>query len=102
MVGSDHAPGALAPQGEAARAWRMHNAKVHAACCRMDRLSRRGARRNPDLIMKTCEAVRGAPALPEDGPEVRCTNAIHEFFPLRVQWCKQELQRRTSERDTDA
>ena len=49
----------------------------------MDRLSRRGARRNPDSDKQTCEAVRGAPALLGDGSEVHCANAIREFFPLQ-------------------
>ena len=68
----------------------------------MDRLSRRGARRNPDLNMQTCEAVRSAPALPGDGSEVRRANVIPEFVILRVQRYKQEPRRRSSERDTAA
>jgi len=33
MVGTDQASGARAPQGVAARAWRMHGTKEHAAGC---------------------------------------------------------------------
>mgnify|MGYP000610267316 CR=1 FL=1 len=68
----------------------------------MDRLSRRGARRNPDLNMQTCEAVRSAPALPGDGSEVRRANVILGCRASRVQRYKQEPRRRSSERDTDA
>ena len=101
---SDHGPGARAPQGVAARAWRIHGTKEHAAGCPWTgcRDAGRAGTPIPDSDKQTCEAVRSAPALPENGSEVRRANVILEFVTSRVQRYKQDPRRRSSERDTDA